>query len=73
MRHAHATTVSVELVIRDEVTIEVGDDGIGLAADPTHHSGLANLAARAEQAGGTFTIEKRPDGGTLLRWSAPLP
>ncbi|MDO3646291.1 sensor histidine kinase [Nocardia mangyaensis] len=73
VRHAHATTVSVELVIRDEVTIEVGDDGIGLTGDPIHHSGLANLAVRAEQAGGTFTIEKRPDGGTLLRWSAPLP
>lgn len=73
VRHAHATTVSVELVIRDEVSIEVGDNGTGLSGDHAAHSGLANLAARAEQAGGTFTIENRPEGGTLLRWSAPLP
>ncbi|MFF3228296.1 GAF domain-containing protein [Nocardia suismassiliense] len=73
VRHAAAATVSVELKIRDDVTIEVTDDGTGVPADNTRRSGLANLAARAEQAGGTFSIDTKPGGGTVLRWSAPLP
>ncbi|MGA9675640.1 MAG: hypothetical protein WBR28_32425, partial [Mycobacterium sp.] len=36
-------------------------------------SGLANLRQRAQQANGTFTIQAVPEGGTQLRWSAPLP
>ncbi|MFJ2837360.1 GAF domain-containing protein [Nocardia sp. NPDC087230] len=73
VRHAKATTISIELVVRDEVTIEVADDGTGLDPDITRRSGLANLAARAEESGGTFTVRPRDGGGTVLRWSAPLP
>ncbi|MFI9402942.1 GAF domain-containing sensor histidine kinase [Nocardia sp. NPDC052316] len=73
VRHASATTVSVELKVRDDVTIEVVDDGTGVPEDITRRSGLANLATRAEQAGGSFSVENRPDGGAVLRWSAPLP
>jgi signal transduction histidine kinase len=73
VRHASATTVSIELKVRDDVTIEVIDNGIGVPDDIARRSGLANLAARAEQAGGSFSIENNPAGGTVLRWSAPLP
>ncbi|MGY4099909.1 GAF domain-containing protein [Nocardia sp. R16R-3T] len=73
VRHASATTVSVHLRVRDDVMIEVTDDGVGLPDDVARLSGLANLATRAEQAGGSFRVVKGPDGGTVLRWSAPLP
>jgi len=73
VRHASATTVSVQLRVRDDVTIEVIDNGIGIPDDINHMSGLANLAARAEQSGGNFSVTKGEDGGTVLRWSAPLP
>ncbi|WP_330255849.1 GAF domain-containing protein [Nocardia sp. NBC_00565] len=73
VRHAHATTISVQLRVRDDVTIEVTDDGIGVPDDITRMSGLANLAARAEQSGGSFSVTKGEDSGTVLRWSAPLP
>ncbi|WP_228001805.1 GAF domain-containing sensor histidine kinase [Nocardia australiensis] len=73
VRHASATTVSVHVSVRDDVTIEVTDDGIGVPDDFERMSGLANLAARAEQSGGTFKVERRLEGGTVLRWSAPLP
>ncbi|MEV2226090.1 GAF domain-containing sensor histidine kinase [Nocardia vinacea] len=73
VRHASATTVTVQLRVRDDVTIEVTDDGVGVPDDLTRMSGLANLAARAEQAGGSFTVAKGEHGGTILRWSAPLP
>ncbi|MFI9503481.1 GAF domain-containing protein [Nocardia sp. NPDC052566] len=73
VRHANAATVSVNIVMRDDITVEVSDDGIGLPADATRRSGLANLAVRAERAGGTFSIARRPAGGTVLFWTAPLP
>lgn len=44
---------------------------LGLADDLTHHSGGRNPTARAEQASGTFAIEKRAEAETLLHWSAP--
>lgn len=73
VRHASATTISVELSVCDDITIEVTDDGIGLPAEITHRSGLANLAVRAEKHGGSCRLERRADGGTTLRWAAPLP
>ncbi|MGW4370611.1 GAF domain-containing protein [Nocardia takedensis] len=73
VRHAHATNLSVELRIGDEVTIEIVDDGRGIDTAKTRRSGLANLAARADEAGGSFEIAPNPGGGTILRWSAPLP
>lgn len=73
VRHAHASLVSVELKVGDEVSIEVADDGVGVPDDIARRSGLANLAVRAEKAGGTFRIENRSEGGTIVRWTAPLP
>ncbi|MGW4631987.1 GAF domain-containing protein [Nocardia sp. NPDC004415] len=72
VHHARASTVAVELTVRDDVTIEVSDDGIGIPAETTHRRGLANLAARAAEVGGTFHVGPREQGGTTLRWSAPL-
>ncbi|MET7772764.1 GAF domain-containing protein [Nocardia sp. NPDC005366] len=73
VRHAHATTLAVELRVRDDVTIEITDNGTGISEIDTRRSGLANLAARAENAGGSFGIGPNPSGGTILRWAAPLP
>ncbi len=72
IRHAHASTVSVKLTIGDDVVLEVSDDGVGLPKNIERRSGLANMAARTEQAGGTFSVES-PARGTVLRWSVPLP
>ncbi|WP_433664598.1 GAF domain-containing sensor histidine kinase [Nocardia sp. CA-128927] len=73
IRHASATTVSINLSVRDDVIIEISDDGTGIPENLPHTSGLANLAARAEQSGGSFDIGRGADRGTVLRWSAPLP
>ena len=71
VRHADAKTLAVTVTVEDDVCVEVIDDGRGLPSDITG-SGLTNLRHRAHQAGGTFTIEDAPGGGTALRWSAPL-
>jgi two-component system sensor histidine kinase DevS len=72
VRHGHATELSVDVKVADDLCIEVVDNGAGIPGDISE-SGLANLRRRAEESGGFLSVEKASDGGTLLRWSAPLP
>ena len=72
VRHSGATELAVFVEVADDLSIEVSDNGCGIAAEVTE-SGLGNLRARALSAGGRFTITDRPGGGTVLRWAAPLP
>lgn len=77
-RHAHASSVTVRINVRGQgplgaVEVEVQDDGVGLPAVRDRRSGTGNLASRARQHGGTFTLGTAPEGlGTLLTWQAPL-
>jgi signal transduction histidine kinase len=71
VRHARAATVTVTLDVADDVVVEVVDDGTGI--DPgAPRSGLRNLEERARLRGGAVTAVTLPDGGTRLRWHAPL-
>jgi signal transduction histidine kinase len=77
-RHAHASSVSVRIAVRGvgptgTVRVDVEDDGAGLPAVRDRRSGTGNLAARARQHGGTFSLGAAPGGsGTLLCWEVPL-
>ena len=64
--------LSINVNVEDELSIEVIDNGRGISGDITG-SGLVKLRERARDAGGSFAIEPAPSGGTVLRWSAPLP
>jgi len=72
VRHSGAATIAVEVSVTDELHIEITDDGCGIPSDNQRHSGLANMAQRAEDLGGHCTITSPPTGGTQVRWSAPL-
>ncbi|MEZ0449802.1 sensor histidine kinase [Cellulomonas sp. ICMP 17802] len=77
-RHAHASSVTVRVSVRGTgplgtVLVEVQDDGAGLPARRDRSSGTGNLASRARQHRGAFSLGVPPDGrGTLLTWQAPL-
>ncbi|GAA4735941.1 GAF domain-containing protein [Modestobacter marinus] len=72
VRHAGARHVTVTLDVADAVVVEVRDDGRGI--DPTVAcSGLRDLAERARRRGGESVVQPLPEGGTLVRWHAPLP
>ena len=72
VRHADASQLTIHIDVADGLSIDVIDNGKGIPDEITA-SGLANLRQRAQQANGTFTIQAVPEGGTRLRWSAPLP
>jgi signal transduction histidine kinase len=71
VRHAGARHVTITLDVADEVVVEVVDDGRGI--DPhVACSGLRNLSDRARRRGGEIQVTRLPEGGTQLRWFAPL-
>jgi two-component system sensor histidine kinase DevS len=72
IRHADATSMNITVKVEDDLCIEVSDTGHGIRG-PITESGLSNLRERAEAVGGAFAIEDAAGGGTVLRWSAPLP
>ncbi|MDG4669323.1 GAF domain-containing sensor histidine kinase [Mycobacterium sp. 236(2023)] len=72
VRHSGATALSVTVSVDDDLSIEVTDNGRGIADNVTG-SGLSNLARRAADVGGAFDVHRVAGGGTTLTWRAPLP
>ncbi|CAM4205171.1 histidine kinase [Kibdelosporangium persicum] len=70
VRHAHATSVTIEVTAGDELSLRVIDNGIGVPAGG-RRSGLNNMAVRARRLGGSFTLTPA-NPGTELRWNVPL-
>jgi signal transduction histidine kinase len=67
-KHAHATSVVVDVAVADDVlTVTVSDNGVGVAPGG-RSSGTGNLRARAAKRGGTFDMAPAPSGGTVVRW-----
>ena len=71
-RHAQATQVEVVLAVnRDDVTLLVDDDGIGIT-DTGRRSGLRNMDVRAKASGGSLLLTTREPSGTHIEWRVPL-
>ena len=77
VRHAQATAVRLRLKLEPAAfTLEIEDNGRGLA-DPDEkavqsRNGLRNMRKRMEDIGGNFTIGPAPEGGTVVRLTAPV-
>ncbi len=72
VRHSGASRLTVEVNVADIFSLDVIDNGCGMPVDNARRSGLANMAYRAEQVGGTCEITRPPEGGTRIHWTAPL-
>ena len=80
-RHAGATAIVARVALSDgHVQLEVEDNGRGINDDVVDMErladqgryGLIGIRERAELLRGTLTIERRPQGGTLVRVAFPL-
>jgi signal transduction histidine kinase len=75
-RHARASRVAIRLaVVEGELTLEITDDGIGIAPqrmDGTASLGLVGMRERALAAGGELCISGRPTLGTTVLLKVPL-
>ncbi|HWP44023.1 MAG TPA: GAF domain-containing sensor histidine kinase, partial [Blastocatellia bacterium] len=78
MKHAEAKQVSIELRFdADSVRLRVKDDGRGFdALAPLSardgHFGLTGMRERVEQMRGRFSIDSRPNEGTLIEAAIPV-
>jgi signal transduction histidine kinase len=74
-KHADAHRVEVIVQIdQGDVVLVVTDDGVGIDEDgPGRRSGVANIASRAQDLGGSCRLERVSGaGGTRLTWCVPI-
>jgi signal transduction histidine kinase len=75
-RHAKASSCRVNLSINEAtgvLELEVTEDGVGMPEDRRAGVGMNSMRERAEELGGTLTIEPIPQGGTRVLARLPLP
>jgi len=74
VRHACAHTCLIRLALEAGVLcVEIADDGAGLPAERRAGVGLHSMRERAEELGGSLSVELVPTGGTRVRAQLPLP
>ena len=71
-KHAGASRADLLVHLADRLLVEISDDGQGIPEEVDRHSGMANLAHRAEEMGGHLKVDSVPGGGTTVRWSVPV-
>jgi PAS domain S-box-containing protein len=72
VRHAHPDAVQVSVRVDPDLHLRVVDDGAGFSETAIRGNGTRNLAARAAELGGEFSIAAAPGGGTVAEWSVPV-
>ncbi len=70
-KHSGARNARVSVTVADDVALVVTDDGCGVSGEVFGGSGLGNLAARAEELGGTSSLGDAPGSGCRLVWRVP--
>jgi two-component system, NarL family, sensor kinase len=77
-KHSEARQAKVVLEVEEHCcSLEIRDDGKGfdpatVASEAEQHLGMRSLRERAELVGGSFTVGCPPEGGTVVRVSAPF-
>lgn len=71
VRHSGASQVTLEVEASSaSVTLRVRDNGMGPSGG--EGNGLANMASRAAELGGSFSVDGAPGSGCTVQWQVPL-
>ncbi|AJP72097.1 hypothetical protein TS85_10350 [Sphingomonas hengshuiensis] len=75
-RHACATQVAIEIGYRDDFSLRLRDNGVGIDPEIARsgaagHFGLAGMRERARKLRGTLGVRRLPEGGTEILLSVP--
>lgn len=74
IKHANATHCDLRLAVtHNDLTIDIQDDGVGIAPNYKAGVGLTSMRERAEELGGAFKVAPTQPHGTHLSVSIPLP
>jgi signal transduction histidine kinase len=73
IRHSQAKHCHICLTATDVLTVDIRDDGRGLAPEHRSGVGLHSMRERAEELGGVFRIDSEPEHGTHIQARFPLP
>jgi signal transduction histidine kinase len=72
VRDSETTELTVLVTAADQLTVTITDNGCGISAHTQRHSGLPNMASRAENFGGNCHLTTPVGGGTQVNWTAPF-
>lgn len=73
LRHGGPTRIEVRQSYVDGiVSLILDDDGNGMKSDAQAGRGLSNMRRRAQEIGGSFTVEAGPLGGVRARLNVPV-
>jgi len=76
IRHGHSHRIAISLAgVGPDLLLQVNDDGSGLPPVGKRRQGLGLriMAHRAAMVGASFSVEARPEGGTLMQCRLLLP
>jgi signal transduction histidine kinase len=71
-QHANASSVDVSVEAGEELRLRVVDDGVGVPDRIEPGNGVRNMERRALELGGSATVRRGEDGGTVVDWLVPL-
>jgi signal transduction histidine kinase len=72
IRHGQASKCSIRLTLNGDLRLEVTDNGRGLPTNLRYGIGIKSMLNRAEELGGTCTVENVPEGGLQVVAKLPL-
>lgn len=73
VRHSQAASCRIVYRIKEELYLEVSDDGRGFSSSQRRGVGLTSMKERAEELSGQFAIDERLGGGTIVTARLPIP
>ena len=75
-RHSHATSITLELLYAEDLSVRVRDDGCGIdsavaSTGRPGHFGLQGMRERSEKIGGSLNVESHVAHGTTVELNVP--